>query len=150
MHRPALALAVIAAATCLSAGCSSSGSSTSDAAATPSSQVEAAPSSDVGSAEPSSGIDSTDPSSTAAAVAACTSHSCLAQEAELTLPGIEAQDGSVITKATCYESSVKHTAPGIFTVRCQATYTDGSVWSGLETLQPGADQSSWQPQTEVS
>ena len=98
----------------------------------------------------SSDLGSPTPSTTAQMVAECTSHSCLTQEAELTLPGTQAQDGSVITKATCLQSSVKHSAPGIFTVSCEATYTDGSVWQGLATIQPAADQFSRQPQYQVS
>ena len=36
-----------------------------------------------------------------------------------------------------------------YTVSCQMTYTDGSVWAGLVTLLMGSERASWQPQHQV-
>jgi hypothetical protein len=134
-------LIAIAAWSLLLAGCASAGGSSSSS---PSAAVS------IAEVQASSSADSPSPSTSAQRVAACTSRSCITQEAELTLPGEQSTDGSVITKATCYQSTVKHNPNNIYTVSCDATYTDGSVWSGLATIQPDSDQFSWQPQSEVS
>lgn len=150
--RPAFALAVIAAAVSLSAGCSSSGSSSSDAAATPSSQVEAAPSSDVGSAEPSSGIgsaapdDSTTPADDSTDGSGCTSHTCIADTLEQSLTGLVAEDNAVSTDVKCYVSSVKyHKAADTYSASCIVTYSDGSQASGTGNLVLSSNQATFQP-----
>ena len=64
--------------------------------------------------------------------------------------GKSAKDGSVVTKATCFKSTVKANPGDTYTVSCNVTYTDGQVWNGLVTLLLASDQVSWQPQSEVS
>ena len=64
--------------------------------------------------------------------------------------GTTAKDGSVVTKADCYKSTVQANPGDTYTVSCDITYTDGSVWNGLVTLLLASDQISWQPQSEVS
>jgi hypothetical protein len=60
-------------------------------------QIQAQPSSAVGSAEPSSDLGSS----------VCTTHACIVQEAEQSEVGVQAKDGSVVTKAVCFKSTVR-------------------------------------------
>ena len=133
-------------------GTTGSGQAAGSAAAAASS---AAPSSDAGS--PSSNVGSAQPSSDAGAEPSssaggsdCTSHACIVQEAEQWEVGQQAKDGSVVTKAVCYESTVTANAGDTYTVSCDLTYTDGTVWAGLVTILEASNQVSWQPESEVS
>lgn len=136
-------------------GCASSSSPPGSAplASVTATGLSAPPSSDAG--QPSS--DAGQPSSAAgqpssgAGSTPCTTHACIAQDAQQSEVGTTAEDGSVITKAVCYKSTVKYSAGSdTYTVSCQMTYTDGSVWSGLVTLLMASNQVSWQPQYQVS
>ena len=139
MRRVFASAVILVAAISSTAACGSASSSPSPSQASAASAAARAASASAAAAASSS-----------AAIAACTSHSCLTQEAELTLPGEKATDGSVITKAVCYQSSVKYDPNGIDTVKCDVTFTDGSVWSVLATIQPAVNQFSWQAQTQLS
>jgi hypothetical protein len=135
----AIALAVTG---CAGAGSSSAGGPPppTGSAGSPSSAA-AQPSSAAG--EPSSAVGS--PSAPP-----CTTHSCIAQDAEQSMVGTAAKDGSVVTKADCYRSTVTANAGDTYTVSCDITYTDGTVWNGLVTLLMASNQVSWQPESEVS
>ena len=75
----------------------------------------------------------------------CLTHSCIVQDADQ-IVGSAASDGSVIAKMNCAAPTVKHPAPGVFTVDCVVTYTDGSRWYGIATVQPSKGQVSWEPE----
>jgi hypothetical protein len=60
-----------------------------------------------------------------------------------------AKDGSVITKAVCYKSTVRHNSGDTYTASCDATYSDQTVWSGYATLLVAEQKVSWQPVSEV-
>jgi hypothetical protein len=68
---------------------------------------------------------------------------------ERTLPGTEAKDGSVMTKVTCYESTVKANPGDTYTVSCNVSYSDGEVWSGYATVLEASQQVSWEPENEL-
>ena len=55
-----------------------------------------------------------------------------------------------MTALTCYPTSVKNPDPGIYTVSCQATYSDGSVWDGIASVLLNSNQVTWQPTGQVS
>jgi len=65
------------------------------------------------------------------------------------LVGNTASDGSVITKMSCDQSTVRHAAPGVWTVHCTATYSDGSQWDGIASVLLSKSQVSWQAQSQV-
>ncbi len=75
------------------------------------------------------------PSSAQAESSPCTSHHCITEDAEQGLPGAVAKDNSVITKAGCYESTVKSDGSGDYTVDCAATYSDRDVVDGYATVE---------------
>ena len=125
---------------------SSSSSDSGVAAAHQSAASAAASAQQAVGGEPSSAVDSPTPDVTTT----CTSHSCVVQVIEASLPGIQAKDGSVMTKASCYQSTVTANPGDTSTVACNVTYSDGSVWSGLATWVLSNDQVSWEPQSEVS
>lgn len=79
----------------------------------------------------------------------CLTHSCIVSVIEQTLPGTEAKDGSVMTKAVCYKSTVKSNPGGTYTASCDVSYSDGEVWSGYATLLVAQQQVSWEPEQEV-
>lgn len=131
---PTLIATVLVAAALTLTGCastSSSGSSTpppasaSAPAAQPSTPALAAPS-DTSSPPP------------------CTTHACIVDDAKQ-LVGSVAKDESVITAMDCYKSSVKHAGPGIWTVSCTATYSDGSQVGGIATVLLSSGQITWEP-----
>ena len=132
-HAPLPALLVAASLTLTA--CSASGSSS----ATPPTSPASSPSSAAGS-----------PSALAAAPSAtpspqpCTSHSCIIDDAKQ-LVGSVAKDESVITAMSCEESTVKHLAPGIWSVRCTATYSDGSQVAGIATVLLEQGKITWEP-----
>ena len=74
----------------------------------------------------------------------CLTHSCIVDDADQ-IVGSAASDGSVIAKMSCQASTVRHAAPGVFAADCTATYSDGSRWYGIATVQPSKDQVSWEP-----
>ena len=132
---------ILAAALTLT-GCASSGSSSSF---TPVTQTFT---SDAGSPSSAAG----QPSAAAGSPTAvpCTTRSCIASDAQQSMVGTSAEDGSVVTKARCFKSTVKANPGDTYTVSCDITYTDGQVWAGLVTLLLASNQVSWQPQTELS
>ncbi len=76
----------------------------------------------------------------------CTTKACIAQDAEQSLPGTVAQDESVMTKATCYKSTVRHHAAArTWTVECRVTYSDGAVVTGNANLLLDQDEITFQP-----
>ena len=110
-----------------------------------------APSSAPPAAAPSASALAAAPSATPSpSEVACTSHSCITQDAEQSMVGTTAKDGSVITKADCFKSTVKANPGDTYTVSCDIAYTDGTVWNGLVTLLLASNQISWQPESEVS
>jgi hypothetical protein len=130
-HAPAL-IAAAAAALAL-AGCASSASPSggppppTSGAATPSAAALAAPSS-----SPSPQL--------------CTTHTCIARDIEQGLTGAVAKDESVITKVTCYKSTVVfHKAADTWSASCTATYSDGSSVSGTGNLLVSQQQVTFTP-----
>ena len=103
-----------------------------------------------GSPSSAAGSPSAAAGSPSASSVPCTTHSCIVTDAEQSMVGTSAKDGSVVTKATCFKSSVKSNPGDTYTVSCNITYTDGTVWNGLVTLLLASDQVSWQPESEVS
>ena len=81
--------------------------------------------------------------------AMCTTRSCIASDAQQSMVGTTAEDGSVVTKAKCFRSTVRHNGGDTWTVSCDVTYTDQTVWAGLVTILPASGQVSWQPETQV-
>lgn len=96
------------------AGCTSTGSSSAGRPPPPTGSA-GSPSSAAGQPSSSAGEASSAAGSPSASVAPCTSHSCIVDDAKQ-LVGSVAEDESVITAMDCYESTVKHAAPGIWTV----------------------------------
>ena len=90
------------------------------------------------------------PSATPASSQICTSHACIVSDVEKSLVGLVAKDESVITKAVCYKSTVKANPGDTYTVSCDVTYSDGTVYSGDATLLVAKDQIAWEPTGQVS
>ena len=90
------------------------------------------------------------PSATPASSRICTSHACIVSDVEKSLVGLVAKDESVITKAVCYKSTVKANPGDTYTVSCDVTYSDGTVYSGDATLLVAKDQIAWEPTGQVS
>jgi len=125
-------LAILALAAALT-GCAASASSSS----TP------PPASPTSAAAPSASALAAAPSPTPSPQP-CTAHSCIVDDAKQ-LVGSIAKDESVITAMSCYESTVKHAAPGIWTVDCTATYSDGSQIAGIATVLLSQSKITWEP-----
>lgn len=102
------------------------------------------------SAAAAAGSPSAAAGSPSAAAPPCTTHACIASDAEQSMVGTAAKDGSVVTKTVCFKSSVRHNPGDTYTVSCDVTYTDGTVWNGLVTILMDSGQVSWQPESEVS
>ena len=119
------------------------------AAGAPSSSAGSAPSASALAGQPSSNAG--EPSSAAASPSAalCTSHSCIVSDIQQALVGQAAKDGSVITKAVCYKSTVKANPGDTYTASCDVTYSDGEVWSEYATLLAATDQITWEPEQEL-
>lgn len=138
MRYAAIAAVILACGLAVGCGSASRSSSVSDTSPTSSpvsasqTQAQAAPSS--AAASPSGEV--------------CYTHSCIVSDAEQ-MTGTTASDGSVITKMSCDVSTVRHAAPGVFTVGCTATYTDGSQWYGIVSVLTSKSQLSWQPQYQT-
>jgi hypothetical protein len=79
----------------------------------------------------------------------CTTHACIVSDLEQSLVGLVAKDESVITKATCYKSTVVDNAGNTYTAQCHVTYSDDTVYSGYATLLVNSDQVSWEPTEEL-
>ena len=123
MHRTSALIAMSAVAIAL-AGCGSLGSST--AAGAPASAAGA-------------------PSSAPSAAAPCTTHACIAADAE-GLKGTVAKDNAVMTKVACTVSTVRQIVSGTYTVHCTVTYSDGMVARGIASvLTAGSGQVDWEP-----
>ena len=54
-----------------------------------------------------------------------------------------------MTGLHCYQSSVKNPDPGIYTVSCLATYSDGSEWDGIASVLLSQSKVTWEPTQEV-
>ena len=148
-RRPALlSLAAIFALTVATAACGSTSSSSSHPSFTPTTQsFNAAGSPSDAAGSPSSAAGAPSAAAGSPSSAPCLTHACIVQIAEQSMVGTTAKDGSVITKAVCYKSTVQYSsAANTYTVSCDITYTDGSTWHGLVTLLENSDQVSWQPQ----
>jgi len=120
------------------AGCASTGSSspvTAAAAGSPSAVVATSAPPPAPSAEPSSTL--------------CTTHACIAEDAEQ-LKGTAAKDNSIMTKVACYKSTAKEVVSGEYTVHCEATYSDDSVWDGIATVQVSKGNVLWEPTQAIS
>ena len=122
---------ILATAACASAGSSSGG------------QLPA------GSPSAAAGAPSAAAGSPSAASAPCLTHSCVVSILEQSLVGLVAKDGSVITKAVCFKSSVRHNPGDTYTASCHVTYTDQTVYSGYATLLVAQQKVSWQPVEQV-
>jgi hypothetical protein len=125
---------VLAAALALS-GCAAAASS--PAAGTPASSPSAAGSPSAAAAQPS------------ASAPPCTTHSCIVADAKSALVGQVAKDESVVTRLTCYSTSVRNPDPGIYTVNCVASYSDGSQWDGVASVLLAKGQVTWEATEEV-
>jgi hypothetical protein len=139
MRRVSIAAVILIAAIWSLAACGSATDS-SDAGATPSSQIQAAASSDIGSPVPSSDL-GTDTASAAATPpctdysCGCTSHTCIARQLEQSLTGLVALDYSVATNVKCYASSVQyHQAADSYSASCTVTYSNGNQADGTGNL----------------
>ena len=132
MNRSRTLIAAALAALAL-AGCASTTTSTT-AAGAPSSAPSAVASS-APSAEPSSGP--------------CTTRACIAQDAQ-GMVGTVAKDNSVLTKMKCRKATVRQPTPGVYTVHCTATYSDGSVWTGIASVLTSQGRVAWQATGEIS
>lgn len=128
-----VAAAVIVAVIFAVLGSTGSGSGTTDAGApssAPSSQPSSAP-------------------VAAASSGPCTSHACITRDAQ-GMVGTVAKDNSVLTKMKCRKSTVRQPTPGVWTVHCTATYSDGSVWSGIASVLLSQGKVAWQATGEIS
>ena len=105
------ALLLTAAALTL-AGCASSATSGASPSASTSS-VQAAIQQQIASQA------AANPAPSPAGPAYCTTRACIVSDAEQSLPGITAENASVMTKAVCYKSTVvHHAAAKTWTVEC--------------------------------
>ena len=90
------------------------------------------------------------PSSSALASAPpCTTHACIVADAKQ-LVGTVAADESVITSMTCYVSTVRNPAPGVWTVSCVAGYSDGTQADGIASVLVSQSKITWEPTGIVS
>ena len=126
------------------AGCTSATSSATGTAPTPNPAASAAFSS--AAAARSSAAAAISSAASSAAAAPCTTKTCIAQDAEGSLPGLVAQDESVITRAACYKRTVvHHAAAGAWTVECKVDYSDGTSRTGYANLLLGQNKITWEP-----
>jgi hypothetical protein len=75
----------------------------------------------------------------------CLTHACIASDLDKSLVGALAKDESVITKAVCKVSTVKHNAGDTYTARCTVTYSDGNVVTGFGNLLVAQDKVTFEP-----
>jgi hypothetical protein len=76
----------------------------------------------------------------------CTSHACIVAALEQNLTGLVAQDESVSTGVTCYQSTVVyHAAAGTYSASCTVTYSDGTTASGTGNLVTSSDEVTFSP-----
>ena len=125
-----IAAVVTAAAIAATAGCGSFGST---AAA--------------GGAPSSSSVPSSAPSAEASS-APCTTKACIVEDAK-GMVGTVAKDESVLTKLSCRKSTVKQPTPGVYTVRCTATYSDGSVYAGIASVLISQGKVTWEATSAI-
>ncbi len=140
VRRLTLAASLAASALALT-GCASTGTTPTTATTTP-------PASSAAPVAATSAAPAPTPS--AASTAICTSHACIVTDVQRSLVGLVAKDESVITKATCFKSTVKANPGDTYTVSCDVTYSDGTVYSGDATLLVAKDQIAWEPTGQVS
>jgi len=138
----ALAAFPLAAAFALT-GCGTVSSLTAPASHPPSSTAPAAAPSSSALAAPPAPTPDPSPSEVD-----CTSHACIISDARSLIGGV-AKDESVMTAMSCQDSTVKHLGPGIWSVRCAATYSDGSVWDGIATVLLTSSQVTWEATEQV-
>ncbi len=151
MNRRHATLAALSLAAALTLTACGSAASTSSSAAPPppaASPSAAAAQPSAAAAQPSAAA--AQPSSADSSSAPCLTHACVVTVLEQSLPSIVARDGSVITKAVCYKSSVRHNSADTYTASCDVTYSDQTVWSGYATLLVAEQKVSWQPEQQVS
>lgn len=79
----------------------------------------------------------------------CTTNGCIITDAK-TMVGDVAKDESVLTKMTCKQSTVKQPTPGVYTVHCTSTYSDGSVYAGVASVLILQDKVAWEPTETIS
>lgn len=89
------------------------------------------------------------PPSTAASQAPCTTHACIVADAKSSLIGDVAKDESVLTALTCYSSTVRNPDPGVWTVHCLATYSDGTQWDGIASVLISKGRVTWEATQEA-
>ena len=75
---------------------------------------------------------------------ACTTHECIVEDVTQ-LVGVTTATGSVITAMSCDQSTATRAAPGIWTVDCTATYTDGTQGDGIATVLLAQNKATWKP-----
>ncbi len=134
-------IAVIA-VTLVLAGCASAGSGSAGGPPPPSGSAASPP-----AAGPSASALPAPPSATASPPP-CTTHACIVADAKSLVGGV-AKDNSVMTALTCYSSTVKNPDPGIYTVSCLATYSDGGQWDGIASVLLAQNQVEWEATEEV-
>ena len=143
-HAPLAAL-ILASALALTACATTTTTTVRTPSTTPAATAAAA-----GSPSSAAGSPSAAAGSPSASSAPCTTHSCIISDAKSSLVGGVAKDESVMTALTCYSTSVKNPDPDIYTVTCQATYSDGSVWDGIASVLLTTSNVTWQPTQQVS
>ena len=133
---------LIAAAIAIAAltGCASTGGTSGTAAAGAPSAVPSSAPVAAASSEPSA-VASTGP---------CLTKACIVSDVKQSLVGGVAKDESVMTKMACKKSTVKQPAPGVYTVHCTATYSDGTVYAGIASLLVAKSQVTWEVTGEIS
>lgn len=134
-------LLALAASLLLLAGCASAGSSS--AAGGPPPPINSAGS------PAAAGEPSTAAGSSSASAPPCTTHACVIEDAKSSLVGGVAKDESVMTALTCYSSTVKNPDPGIYTVQCRASYSDGSEWDGIASVLLSQSKVTWEPTEQL-
>jgi hypothetical protein len=127
------ATVITAAAIAATVGCGSLGSTTAAAGGAPSSAPSSVPSS-----APSAEASSTP----------CTTKACIVEDAN-GLVGTVAKDESVLTKLSCKKSTVKQPTPGVYTVHCTATYSDGSVYAGIASVLITQGKVTWEATSAI-
>lgn len=79
----------------------------------------------------------------------CTTRACIVADAR-GMVGTVAKDESVLTKMSCFKSTVKHAAQGVWTVHCDATYSDDTLWAGIASVLVNQGKVTWEATGEIS
>lgn len=117
------------------AGCASTGGTTAATGAQPSAVPSSAPSS-----EPSAAA--------APSSAPCTTRACIVADAK-TLVGSVDKGNAVLTKMSCRKSTAKKVAPGVYTVHCNASYSDGGIWAGIASVLLEQGKVTWEATSAI-